>query len=110
MRPIVLALAVLATASLSALALTDADLTPSEQQLLASVKTNNPADAPNFMIARAYVRMAQAALKDPSAALNFHSKPAGFSVRYLLPGDAETINQAVTANIAALAKKLWRPG
>ena len=59
------------------------------------------------MITRAYVREAQAVVNDPSAAVSFHSKPKGFSVRYLLPGEADTINQAVSANIAAMARSLW---
>ena len=107
MRKIALVLSVLIASSATAFALTEADLSQPERQLLAAVKANNPADAPNFMITRAYVRRAQAALKDPAAAANFHSKPEGFSVRYLLAGDADTINQAVSASIAAMAKSLW---
>jgi hypothetical protein len=106
MRRIALALSILAASAASAAALTPGDLSPQEQQLYATFKAN-PTSAQNFLITRDYVHQAQATVSNPSNAASFPDKPAGFSVRYLLPGDKDIINQAVSLSVAAMAKTLW---
>ncbi len=107
MNRIALAFLVCVASSASAFALTEADLSQPERQLLAAIAAKNPADVSDFLLAREYVRQAREALNDPAAAAAFGGKPNGFSVRYLLPGDADAINQAVSASVAAMAVKLW---
>ncbi len=107
MNRIALALSLFIAPSTYAFALTEADLSSPERQLLAAVKEKSPADVGDFLLAREYVRQAREALNDPAAAAAFGGKPKGFSVRYLLPGDAAAINQAVSASVAAMAAKLW---
>jgi hypothetical protein len=108
MRRIALTLAVLITSSASAFALTEADLSQPEKQLLSTLKQDSsPVDVASFLLTRNYVRQAKAALNDSAAALNFHSRPKGFNASYLLAGDEDTINKAVSANIAAMASSLW---
>jgi hypothetical protein len=83
------------------------DLSPRETALLASLRQSNPGEESHFFITRKYLILALAATKSPIAAMNFKSRPAGFSQSCLLSGEVSLLNQAVTANVAAMAKALW---
>jgi hypothetical protein len=106
MRKLALALTILAGAAASAAALSPGDLTPEEQGVYATVKSN-PAAAQNFLVTREYVRQARAVVGNPAAAASFPAQPKGFSTRYLLAGDKDAINEAVSLSVAAMAKSLW---
>lgn len=106
MRRTLYALAMAAGLCAPALALTPRDLTPDEQQLYQKVQAN-PNAAKNFLAAREYVRKAKGVVDGAVPAASLPSKPAGFSSRYLLAGDADIIDQAVTLSVAAMAQSLW---
>jgi hypothetical protein len=83
---------------------TPADLTAIELDYYN--KATDPEVKKNFIITRSYVRIAQKVVdkKIPPEAFPV-TKPAGFSVQYLLPDDAHVINEALGL---ALAKSLQK--
>lgn len=83
---------------------TPADLTPIELDYYN--KATDPEVKKNFIITRSYVRIAQKVVdkKIPPEAFPV-TKPAGFSVQYLLPDDSHVINEALGL---ALGKSLQK--
>lgn len=79
------------------------NLTPKESNYYSTLK--DPVVAKNFIITRSYVRLCQAVVDRKSPAENLPDKPLGFSVRYLLVGEATMINNAIAASIIAECKK-----
>lgn len=106
MRRTLFTLAILAGLSAPALALAPKDLTPDEQKMYQTVQANPTASA-NFLATRDYMRKAKSVVANPDSAAALPAKPKGFSSKYLLPGDEETVEQAVTLSVAAMAKTLW---
>ena len=58
--------------------------------------------AKNFLITRSYVRLCQQVIDKKLPATKLPDKPLGFSVRYLLPGEANMINEAIAQSVAAM--------
>lgn len=106
MRRTLYALTIIAGLCAPGFALTPGDLTPGEQQLYQKVQAN-PTAAKNFLAARDYVRKAKSVVDGAAPPSSLPSKPQGFSSRYLLAGDADIIDQAVTLSVAAMAQSLW---
>ncbi len=77
---------------------TPAELTPKE---LEYYQTLDAAAAKDFIATRSYVRLCQQVLDHKLPALQLPDKPAGFSVKYLLPTEANIINRALAEQIAA---------
>jgi hypothetical protein len=77
------------------------DLTP--QELDYYNKLTDPEVAKNFIATRSYVRLCQKVLDKAMLAEGLPDKPLGFSVRYLLAGEANMINRAISASIVACA-------
>jgi len=109
MRP-ALSLALLAALAASAAALEPGDLKPAltsqESKYYESIKAD-PNVAQNFLATREYVRKAKYVADHPddsAAAARLPDKPAGFTVRYLLAGEANVINTAISLNILANSK------
>lgn len=101
MRPNILSLALLSSLTVSAYATylspssLNPEMTPVEQQYYNTIK-GNATPAQNFLITRDYVRKAQAVVSGEASPSSFPAKkPFGFSVTYLLPDDASTINTAL---------------
>jgi hypothetical protein len=59
----------------------------------------------NFIETRSYVRLCQQVLDHRLPAAQLPDKPLGFSVRYLLAGEANVINSAIAESIIAGAKE-----
>jgi len=78
----------------------------SRQKLDYYNKATDPEVKKNFIITRSYVRIAQKVVdkKIPPEAFPV-TKPAGFSVQYLLPDDSHVINEALGL---ALGKSLQK--
>ena len=79
------------------------NLTAKESKYYTTIK--DPVVAKNFIITRSYVRLCQAVVDGESPAESLPDKPLGFSVRYLLVGEATMINKAIAASIIAECKK-----
>jgi hypothetical protein len=77
------------------------DLTP--QELEYYNKLTDPEVAKNFIATRSYVRLCQKVLDKAMLAEQLPDKPLGFSVRYILAGEANMINRAISASIVACA-------
>jgi hypothetical protein len=75
------------------------DLTP--QELAYYNKLTDSEVAKNFIASRSYVRLCQKVVDNAMPAEQLPDKPLGFSVRYLLPGEANMINRAISASIVA---------
>ena len=76
-----------------------ADLT--EQESTYYQKLTDPLVAKNFLETRSYVRLCQQVVDHKVPAIQLPDKPLGFSVRYLLPGEANLINKAISDSIIA---------
>ena len=76
-----------------------ADLTPKELDYYQ--KLTEPDLAKMFITTRSYVRLCQQVIDRKLPASRLPDKPTGFSVKYLLPGEANVINQAIAASIIA---------
>jgi hypothetical protein len=74
-----------------------ADLTEKESAYYQ--KLTDPQVAKNFLETRSYVRLCQQVIDHKMPAIQLPDKPLGFSVRYLLPGEANLINKAIAQNI-----------
>ena len=106
MRRTLFTLAILAGLHAPALALTQNDLTSDERQAYQAVQAD-PTAARNFLATRDYMRKAKAVVGGSLAASQLPAKPKGFNSRYLLAGDEDIIDQAVTLSVAAMAQTLW---
>jgi len=78
--------------------ITPADFTPTERDYY---KTLDAAAAKNFIATRSYVRLCRLVLEHKLPALQLPEKPAGFTVKYLLPDDPSIINRALGHQLAA---------
>ncbi len=67
-------------------------------------KLSDPDVAKNFIMTRSFVRLCQKVMDKKMPAEQLPDKPLGFSVRYLLAGEATMINQAISASIVAMCK------
>jgi hypothetical protein len=67
-------------------------------------KLTDPVVAKNFLVTRSYVRLCQQVIDHKLPAIQLPDKPLGFSVRYLLPGEATLINTALSESIIAGVK------
>jgi hypothetical protein len=76
-----------------------ADLT--EKESVYYQKLTDPLIAKNFLVTRSYVRLCQQVIDHKMPAIQLPDKPLGFSVRYILPGEAQLINKAIAENIIA---------
>jgi hypothetical protein len=76
-----------------------ADLTEKESAYYQ--KLADPLAAKNFLETRSYVRLCQQVIDHKVPAIQLPDKPLGFSVRYLLPGEANLINKAISESIIA---------
>jgi hypothetical protein len=87
-------------------------MTSQESAYYDTIKADSSA-AQSFLITRAYVRMAQAVADGSLSPLSFPSqKPAGFTVKYLLPDEPSVINKALGMYLEATLKadpKLVQP-
>jgi len=107
MRRISFALAAAAALASFASALTPQELkTPAEIQLYETIKAN-PAEVAVFLATRDYVHKAEAVLKGKLSASELPGKPKNFSKIYLLPGEKDTVNEAVKISVAALAQAMF---
>jgi len=79
-----------------------ADLT--EKELDYYKKLVDPEIAKNFIMTRSYVRLCQQVTDKKMPAERLPDKPLGFSVRYLLAGEATMINHAISDSIIAMCK------
>ena len=75
-----------------------ADFTPTERDYYQKL---NAAAAKSFIATRSYVRLCQQVLERKLPALQLPDKPAGFTVKYLLPGEPNVINRALAAYVVA---------
>jgi hypothetical protein len=80
-----------------------ADLTEKESAYYQ--KLTDPLVAKNFLETRSYVRLCQKIIDHKMPAIQLPDKPPGFSVRYILPGEAQLINKAIAENIIAGMKE-----
>jgi hypothetical protein len=79
-----------------------ADLTQKEGDYYRTL--SDPEVAKNFLLTRSYVRLCQQVIDHKLPATELPDKPLGFSVRYLLPGEATLINAAISESIIAGVK------
>jgi hypothetical protein len=108
MRKMMFALAAIAAFTGRASAITPKDLSPDELVKYEKVKTN-PKAVESFLATRDYVHKAAAVIAAPSdkkLALAF-KRPKTYDDRYLLEGDADTINSAIDLSLGALADTLF---
>lgn len=68
-------------------------------------KLSDPVMAKNFLLTRSYVRLCQQVIDHRLPAVQLPDKPLGFSVRFLLPGEATLINTAISDSIIAAVKE-----
>jgi hypothetical protein len=61
----------------------------------------------NCMISRAYVAQAKTVVAKKIDAACFPDEPRGFGTQYLLNGDTEVINDAVSASVAEMGSQLF---
>jgi hypothetical protein len=78
------------------------DLTPKELDYYN--KLTDPEVAKNFIATRSFVRLCQKVVDKTMPAEQLPDKPLGFSVRYLLAGEATMINRAISDSIVAMCK------
>ena len=76
-----------------------------EQETAYYQKLTDPQIKKNFIETRSYVRLCQQVVDHRLPAVQLPDKPLGFSVRYLLPGEANLINKAIAENIIAGTKE-----
>ncbi|HEX4048820.1 MAG TPA: hypothetical protein VH309_13335 [Elusimicrobiota bacterium] len=115
MRPAIISLALIAAFAAKAHALQPGDLSPAltaqESKYYQGIQSD-PTASQNFLITRDYARKAKFVTdhpKDINAAANLPDKPLGFSARYLLPGEATMINDALSLSIIAGMKTSASP-
>lgn len=82
--------------------LQSSDLTP--QELDYYNKLTDSEVAKNFIATRSFVRLCQKVVDETMPAEQLPDKPLGFSVRYLLAGEATMINRAISDSIVAMCK------
>src|SRR5262249_15132709 len=117
MRRAVVALAAFATAALAGAAaaqsansidrfslapsqlVNPADLTKDEADFYGTLK--DPDEARAFIVTRSYVRLCQAVIDKKSPAAGLPPRPSAFKVAYMLPGEAEMINDAIGESVVA---------
>ncbi len=75
-----------------------ADFTPTERDYYQKL---DAAAAKSFIATRSYVRLCQQVLDRKLPALHLPEKPADFTVKYLLPGEANVINRALAEYVVA---------
>ncbi|MGB9116115.1 hypothetical protein [Bradyrhizobium sp.] len=75
-----------------------ADFSPTERDYYQKL---DAAAANSFIATRSYVRLCQQVLDHKLPALQLPDKPAGFTVKYLLPEDPNVINRALAAYVVA---------
>jgi hypothetical protein len=78
------------------------ELTPKELDYYN--KLSDPDVAKNFIITRSYVRLCEKVIDREMPAEQLPDKPLGFSVRYLLAGEATMIDRALSDSIVAMCK------
>jgi hypothetical protein len=76
--------------------ITPKDFTPVEADYF---KTLDGDAAKAFLVTRSWVRLAVAVVEGRLPALQFPDKPTSFSIKYLLPTDANYINRAIGMSI-----------
>jgi hypothetical protein len=74
------------------------DFTPIERNYYQNLDATA---AKSFIATRSYVRLCQQVLDHKLAALQLPDKPAGFTVKYLLPGEPNVINRALADYLVA---------
>jgi hypothetical protein len=102
---IFLSLSLLSSFATAAFALSPSDLNPamtSQESTYYDTIKADPTAAQSFLITRDYVRKAQAVVDGSLAPISFPPrKPAGFTVKYLLPDDPSVINTALGMYLVA---------
>jgi hypothetical protein len=68
-------------------------------------KTLAPADAKSFILTRSFVRLCRKTVDHQLPALQLPSEPMGFNPEYLLPGEKQVVDEAISALLSELMSK-----
>jgi hypothetical protein len=82
-----------------------ADLTQEEHDYYVTL---TGVDAQHFILTRSYVRLCQQVNASTLAAAELPDKPIGFNPGYLLPGDKEAVDKAISASLAVVMKRILK--